>query len=120
MSNVRRSGRLSYELDSECMRHLHDGFKARLGARSERLVEALTAQACVFGYLRHSFGPSYIAEREEQQVWIIGFKYGCHVLGDGFVVVEVSRRIECHELEWCLSLGHSEATTILTYGALLC
>lgn len=65
---------------------------------SKRLVEALSAEPCVLGDLRHAFGPRDIAECKEKNIRVFGFQHRCHVLGNGFFVREIASGIEWKKL----------------------
>ncbi len=49
---------LSLKVDSKCFGNLGYGGEAWVTLGTERAVQAFSAQACVFGYLRHALGHS--------------------------------------------------------------
>ena len=62
------------ELHAERVQHRIDGFKARMCACAQRLVQALPTEPCLFGNLRHASRFGHIAERGDEYlgVWVCG------------------------------------------------
>src|SRR5438105_2129596 len=104
---------VSREPNSEGASYLQYGVEARLGSRSQCLVQALASEASIFGNLRHATSASYVAKGQQQEIRIVCFENGGHVFRNCRIVVEVARCVEGKQLGRSLGPAHGSNSSCL-------
>src|SRR3954452_563086 len=95
-----------------------------MGRKAGRLVQfgirirrqPWPAKTRILGDLRHTLGAGDVTQREKQETRIVGLQHRGHVLGDGFIVVEISSGIEGYELQWGFRLLHRSSLSREFFG----
>jgi hypothetical protein len=82
------------ELHAESMQDRINSFKAWVCACAQGFVQALPAQSCVFGDLRHASCLGHMTEGCYEYLWVWVFGSGRKIFRNDRIIIEISRRFE--------------------------